>query len=286
MGTPIFRAYDREALDREYDNRRKVANAAELLAWCAAESENARRTLHWRRDVPYGPTPAETLDLLPAATVGAPVHVFIHGGYWHRLDKSDFSYVARGFAPAGAAVVVINYALMPSVTLDELVRQCRAALAWVHRHAKSFAGDPDRISISGHSAGGHLVAMLMTTDWPAFGAPPDLVKSGCAISGLYDLEPIRLCYLNDVLKLTPDDAARNSPVRVPPPRAGHLTLAVGGLEGDEYHRQTGDLARAWGERGFTSEVMDLPGEDHFTIVIQLGDPESALARAIIRQMRR
>jgi arylformamidase len=286
VGPAIFRGYDRDALDREYNNRKKVANAADLLARGAAESEATRRTLPCRLDVAYGAHASETLDVfLPAATGRpAPVHVFIHGGYWQLLDKNDFSYVARAFVPAGAAVAVINYALMPAVTMDELVRQCRAAVAWVHANAASFGGDPRRIYISGHSAGGHLVAMLMATDWPAFGAPAGVVKGGCAISGLYDLEPIRLCYLNDVLELTPEDAALNSPVLVAAPRAGALIIAVGGLEGPEYHRQTDDLAAAWGGHGFASDVLDLPGQDHFTIVAQLGDPESALSRAILRQM--
>jgi arylformamidase len=108
--------------------------------------------------------------------------------------------------------VVINYALIPTVDMDELVRQCRASIAWVWRHADSFNGDPGRLFVSGHSAGGHLVAMLMATDWPAFGAPADVLKGGCGISGLYDLEPIRLCYRNDVLALTPEAARRNSPI--------------------------------------------------------------------------
>ena len=284
METPLFRGYDRPGLDREYDNRRKVGNAEAILAWYAAESEAARRAMHWRLDEAYGISAGERLDVLPAARKGAPIQVFIHGGYWHRLDKSDFSYVARGFAPSGAAVVVINYALMPTVSMDELVQQCRASIAWVYRHAASFGGDRNRIFLSGHSAGGHLVAMLMATEWSAFGAPADVVKGGCGISGLYDLEPIRLSYLNDILKLTPEDVQRNSPVRLSAPRAGSLLLAVGEREGPEYFRQTDELASAWQKQGFTAQVMRLPGEDHFSIAAKLGDPASTLSRAILRQM--
>ena len=284
MAAPIFLHYDREALDREYDNRRKVAESAEHLASYAAQSARVRRILAWRFDLRYGATPAGTLDVVPATVPGAPVQVFIHGGYWHRMDKADYSYVAGGFAPAGAAVVVVNYALMPAVTMDELVRQCRAAVAWVHANAVTFGGDPGRIFISGHSAGGHLVAMLRVTNWPAFGAPPDVVKGGCGISGLYDLEPIRLCFLNDVLKLTPEDAQRNSPVLLAPLRNGRLIVAVGGLEGPEYHRQADNLAAAWRANGLAADIMDLAGEDHFTIAAQLADPRSSLTSAILRQM--
>jgi arylformamidase len=287
MSSTVFLGYDRAALDREYDNRAKVPHFAEYLARWQRQSEAVRRELPCRLDLAYGPSPGERLDVfLPSeGRAPAPIQVFVHGGYWQRLDKADTSYVARAFHPAGAATVVINYALIPTVDMDELVRQCRAAVAWVHRHAASFGGDPGRLFVSGHSAGGHLVAMLLATDWPAFaGLPADAVKGGAGISGLYDLEPIRLCFLNEVLGLTPEQARRNSPVHHVPDRAAPLLLAVGGLEGDEYHRQTADMAAAWRRRGLPAEVLPFSGHDHFSIAAQLDDPSSELARAIRRQM--
>ena len=284
--SPVFRDYDQKALDREYNNREKVADAAAWLARYASQSARARTELASRLDVRYGTHPGETLDIFLTPRRGlAPVHAFIHGGYWHRLDKADFSFVARAFQPAAAAVVVVNYALIPTVDMNELVRQCRAAIAWVYRNAESFGGDPDRVTISGHSAGGHLVAMLMSTDWKgAEGLPADVIKAGCGISGLYDLEPIRLSYLNDVLTLTPEHARRNSPVRLVPERANPLLLAVGGEEGPEYHRQTDDLAAAWRRRGLPCDVMDMAGLNHFSIMGQLETPSSELSRAILEQM--
>jgi arylformamidase len=285
MAAPVFRDYDQKALDAEYNNRVKVKNAMDWMARAGGESARARAELPLRFDVPYGDHHAERLDIFPATRPGlAPVHVFIHGGYWQRMDKADFSFVARGLGPAGAATVVINYGLVPLIDLDTLVRQCRAAVVWVHRHAAEWGGDPGRISISGHSAGGHLVAMLLATDWPGLGAPADVVKAGCAISGLYDLEPIRLCYLNQVLALTPEVAHRNSPVLLAPSRPTPLILAVGGAEGPEYHRQTEALASAWRARAVPIEVMDLPGHDHFSIVAELESPFSSLARGIQVQM--
>jgi len=286
MGEPIFLGYDREGLDREYNNRAKVADFADYLARYAAASAAARRALPCWLDVRYGPQAGETLDVFfPAGPRPAPIHVFIHGGYWMALDKADFGFVARGLQPAGAAVVVINYALIPSVDMDELVRQCRAAVAWVFRNAAAVRGDPQRIFVSGHSAGGHLTAMLLATDWPAFaGLPGDLVKGGVAISGLYDLEPIRLSYLNDTLKLTPDVVRRHSPVLLRPGSRAPLLLPVGALEGTEYHRQTDDLAAAWGRQDVACEVMDMAGIQHFSIVSQLEDAGSELSRATLRQM--
>ena len=285
MTQAIFRGYDRSALDREYNNRGKVANFADYLVRYPRESETTRKALPARLDVPYGPSPAETLDIFPAAGPGpAPVNVFIHGGYWMALDKKDFSFVARAFQPAGAATVVINYALIPSVDMDELVRQCRAAVAWVHGHAASFGGDPDRIFVSGHSAGGHLTAMCLATDWRAFGVPPDVVKGGAGVSGLYDLEPIRLCYLNDTLKLDPEAARRNSPVHLAPASRAPLLVAVGDREGPEYLRQTRDVAATWRRHGVAVEVLEMAGIDHFSIICQLEDPASELSRAVLRQI--
>jgi arylformamidase len=236
-----------------------------------------------RFDVPYGPHHAERLDIFPAAgPEPAPIHVFVHGGYWHRLDKADFSFVVRALRPAGAVTVVINYGLIPTIDMDTLVGQCRAAVAWVHAHAREFGGDPARLFVSGHSAGGHLTAMLLATDWTALGRPADTLKGGVAISGLYDLEPIRRCYLNDVLALTPETARRNSPVTLPAPRAGALVLALGGDEGPEYHRQTDALAAAWGVKA--GAVLDMVGLNHFSIISELESPSSPLARAIQAQM--
>lgn len=285
MAERVFRGYDRKALDGEYDNREKVAESAAYLTRYARDSERARKELPCRLDIAYGPRPGETLDVFPASDAGpAPVHVFVHGGYWHRLDKADFSFVARAFLPA-AAVVVINYALIPTVDLDELVRQCRASIAWVHGNARSFGGDPDRIFVSGHSAGGHLVAMLMATDWPAFARlPADVIKGGAGISGLYDLEPIRLCYLNEVLKLTPEVARRNSPILLAPARSGPLLVPVGALEGPEYLRQTADVVAAWRKRGLPAEALVMAGHHHFSIVSELETPTSALSGALRRQM--
>jgi len=278
-----FLHYDRAGLDAEYNNRAKVKDALQWIARYGAESARARAELPMRFDVPYGRHHAERLDIFPPARPGlAPVHVFVHGGYWHRLDKADFSFVARAFPEA--ATVVVNYALVPSVDMDELVRQVRASVAWVHANARTFGGDPERITVSGHSAGGHLVAMLAATEWREFSAPAGILKAGCAISGLFDLEPIRLCYLNDVLALTPESARRNSPVHLKPIGRVPLALTLGAHEGPEYHRQTSDLAAAWGGHGAPIEVIDAAGHDHFSIICELERPDTALARVIRKQI--
>lgn len=278
MGPPIFRGYDRAGLDREYDNRTKVPgfDFVAFLAQCERASEAARRRHDCVLDVPYGASPAERLDIFRAETPGAPVHVFFHGGYWRMLDKQDFSYVADGLVPHGTTVVVVNYALIPGVDMAELVAQCRRALQWVAGNIAAHGGDPDRISVSGHSAGGHIVAMLLAGDTPA-------LTRACALSGIFELEPIRLGFLNEVLGLRPEDVARHSPRFLPRRQWCPLTLAVGASEGDEYLRQSEEFGQAWSGAADRPKVLALPGQDHFSIRAQLGDPESEVVRLVLGQ---
>lgn len=291
--SPVFMHYDQAALDAQYDNRRKVAATADYLRRYAQDSAATRA--QWgaraRLDVPYGPSPAERLDIFPADAAppaGAPVLVFIHGGYWHLLDKSDTSYVARGFAPHGITTVVINYALIPAVRIGEIVRQCRAALDWVVANAASFGGDPGRVAVCGHSAGGHLTAMTGAGD-PAGGeaAPAGPVVAGYAISGLHDLVPISRCYLQKTLDLSPQEVAANSPAALPAPRSGRWLALVGGAEGPEYLRQSVDLVAHWqsaGERQASLQVA--AGHDHFSIAMALADPADPLTRLIADDLLR
>ena len=192
----------------------------------------------------------------------------------------------RGSSLLGAHTVVVNYALAPQVTMDEIVRQNRAALAWVWRNAHEFGGDPDRIFVSGHSAGGHLTAMVLSADWTEFGddLPDDLVKGGCAISGLYDLEPIRLTYLNDALHLDAETAARNSPILHPPNRKAPIIVAVGSDEPDEYHRQADEFISALGGHNVPCQRFVGSGLNHYSIIDQFMRPDTAVSLAVREQM--
>ena len=282
----IYRGYDRTALDAQYNNRARIPEYVDYFERWLAWSAETRASLPGARDVAYGDLPVETLDIFPAEEPDAPILIMIHGGYWYSLDKHHDSFVAEGCQPHGVATVVINYGLAPDYRMDEIVRQNRAAAAWVWRNAASFGGDPSRIHTLGQSAGGQLAAMLLATDWPAFGddLPADLVKSAVSISGIYDLEPIRLCYLNDKVGLDEEEALRNSPVAQRYPVAASLMLVSGDIESDEYERQARDMAAVWEAHGYPLSRLELPGFNHFTMADQLREPGSDLTRATMAQM--
>jgi arylformamidase len=286
MAAAVFHDYDQEALDREFNNRAKVENLNHKTLQSDG-SESAKAQFSLQVDVAYGPGPAEVVDIyLPDGDGPHPIHLFFHGGYWVSNTKDDFGFVALPFVPHGAIVVVVEYGLIPTVTMSELIDQCRASVAWTWRNAGTFGGDPNNITMSGHSAGGQIVAMMMATDWPAFDSdvPDDVIRGGCGISGVYDLEPVRLSYLNDDLGLSPEAARANSPPLLEPRVRAPLLLPVGGDEGPEYIRQSEEMASAWAASGLDAQAWIMPGHNHFATINQFLDPDSDLSRAVRLQM--
>jgi arylformamidase len=280
----VYRDFDQTQLDGQYNCRAMVPDSDAHVAEWTRLSRDAAAQLECRLDLAYGPAPAEKLDIFPAASKPSPVLVFIHGGYWRAMDKDVHRFPALGFVRSGVSVVTINYALAPSVRMDEIVRQVRSAIAWVYRHARDFGGDPARIHVSGHSAGGHLTGMMLATDWPVFapGLPADVIKGGCPISGLYDLEPIRHTYLNADVRLDAVEAARNSPLRLRPRGARWMAITAGGSESAEFHRLQRELVGAWRPAGLAVTEVNSPGMHHFNVVTQLARADSPLAAAVLR----
>jgi len=283
--TIIYKDYDQEALDRQYNNRARVPEFEKYVQLWDRRSAHVRQHRKVLHNIRYGPGERELLDIIPAARSGAPVQVFFHGGYWQAMDKAFFHFIADGFVEHQITTVVVNYPLAPRASMDEIIRSCSLALTWLYRHGASYSCDPDRIFVSGHSAGGHIVAMLMATDWKALeaGLPSDLIKGGCSISGLFDLTPIRLSYLNDVLGLDEATAKRNSPVYLSPTCAGPLILSVGEREPAEYHAQSNGLSEAWSRKGLSVTSFILPAHNHFSSLGELADKGSALNRKILVQ---
>lgn len=269
---------DPQWLDSMYNNRALVPEHAMHFARWSEASDDARSAHIHKSDVAYGQGPMEKLDIFPAAKPGAPVVVFIHGGYWRSLDKSDHSFIATPFKNDGACVVIPNYALCPAVTIPDIVMQMVKALAWTYRNIAKYGGDPSRITVIGHSAGGHLATMMLSCLWPAYGKdlPADLVKGAMTVSGLYDLEPImHTPFLKTSLQLTAADALKASPAKLPRPAQGVLYTLVGGDESAEFLRHNALIRAAWGKK--TVPVCEaLPGRNHFSVLEDLAMPWSRL----------
>lgn len=285
--TKIFRQYDQAGLDAQYNNRARYPDYKDHFENWGKWSKAARSQMQCKLDVAFGHTPIEAIDIFPAAAPLAPIYLFIHGGYWYSLDKSDYSYVAQGMRPHGVTTVINNFGLAPEHDMATIVAQNRAALAWMWKNAESFGGDRDRIYVAGHSAGGHLGTLLLATDWPAIDPelPVNPVKGVCAIGGIFDLEPIRLSYLNQKIRLTAEQARQYSPLTVSYPAPAPLSLVVAIDESDEFHRQSRQMHEHWKSLGWPVESLTPPGLDHFSVVNNLGDPECMLVRHQLAQMK-
>jgi arylformamidase len=252
-----------------------VPDPAVIYAKFAATSAAARERFAGRCDLAYGASPQETLDLFTAGA-GAPLAIFIHGGYWRRLAKDDFSFVAAGFVPLGISVASLNYALAPQTPLREIVAQCRRAVTWLAANAERLAVDRQRISVFGHSAGGHLAAMC-AVDGP--------VRSVITLSGLHDLIPIRQSFVNEWLGLDDDEARALSPIRYAPAAPCNLLALAGERESDAFKDQGRAIVDAWSAHGCAANYADSPGDDHFTICQRLNDPADPLVARIAALVR-
>jgi arylformamidase len=261
--------------------RAHVPHFAECVVDYHASSAATRATLPARIDVAYGEGPDENLDLFfpdPAFSTGpAPVHLFIHGGYWRANSKNDYSFVADSIVAQGAIAAILDYSLMPGARMGALVDQVRRAASWLGRQAHEFGGDPEAISASGHSAGGHLVSYLVCRAPHEAEVPPTSVRSVLAVSGLFDLAPIAQSFLQSEIHLTAEEIAQWSPCGAIPRPDSVVRLAVGGLETAPFFEQAERFADRLSFFGLSPRSSILAGEDHMTIVRALGRPGSDCA---------
>ena len=256
-----YRGMDRAALDAAYNNTAAIGlpKRDRYVAGWSARSDAVRRgggTI----DLLYGDGPRQRLDFFACGKPAAPTLAYIHGGYWQMNDKEPYAFFGEALLPAGFNLAVIEYTLAPAARLDQIVGEVRAAVAWVIDHAAELGGDPDRVFVAGHSAGGHLTAVAMNDR---------RVAGGIAISGIYDLEPIRL-----------NEAARNSPILHVPSQASPLVVSVGLGELPELIRQSEEYAAAWHRNGLEGTYMALPDHDHFSILEELARPSGRLLAAL------
>ncbi|MBN8939953.1 MAG: alpha/beta hydrolase [Rhizobiales bacterium] len=265
-------------LETEYNNRARVPDHPVVMQGWARDAAAYRDASPAAvLDQSYGAGERHRYDLFPAASprAGAPILLFIHGGYWQALDKSWFSHMARGANDHGLDVAVMSYDLCPAVTIAEIVAQAIACARALH------ARTGRRILPFGHSAGGHLAACLAATDWAGLGEPADLIAAALPISGLFHLAPLVPTSINKALGLDAAEAARLSPLTWTPPRGLRVTAVVGGNEAPEYLRQSRGLVECWGVLGARTRMIEVPGANHFTVVLPFADPASELTGELV-----
>ncbi|AEG91299.1 alpha/beta hydrolase [Ramlibacter tataouinensis] len=265
-------------IESQYNPRKAVPDAERFAQRAAALSAATRARGGGRLDLRYGDGRLATLDVFPAAVPDAPLHVFLHGGYWRGRDKSDYSYVADALVPLGITTVVMNYDLCPAVELPAIVRQVREGLQWVHAHARELGGDPAALTASGHSAGAHLIAAAL----PPAGQPLPAwaPRAAVLVSGIYELEPVLSISVNQEIRLRPEQVDAMSPMRHPPTPAVPLLVAAGGAEPAGWLGQSRDFARACAGAGAAAAFVELPGTHHYSVMNALETPDGMLARLI------
>jgi arylformamidase len=264
----------------EYNNRARVPDHPALIAGWARDAQAWRESqTNLLHTISYGPDARNTIDVFPSRSEGDMV-MFIHGGYWQALDGSFFSHLAAGLNAHGVGVAIPSYDLCPQVSIEDIIAQMRMA-------ARALAPRSRRLVISGHSAGGHLAACLMATDWRSIdaGLPEHLVKAAYAISGLFDLGPLVKTSINHALGLDEAAARRASPLFWPAPSRGTLDAVVGADESAEYFRQSRTMVEAWGDAGIDTRFAEIPGANHFTAIAPLADPNSPMTLRLLELAR-
>ncbi|MGD8709808.1 MAG: alpha/beta hydrolase [Ectothiorhodospiraceae bacterium] len=263
-----WKLYTPEQLETQYNPRATVTDFARYFERFVSLSEDTRRELHHDLDIRYGDGPKETLDVFPAADPDAPIHLFFHGGYWRSQDKKDYAFVARNLVPAGVTVVVANYDLCPEVRVSDIVRQAIDCTRYVALNGRELGGDPARLTISGHSAGGQLVAKLVGFDWESIGMS-NPIRSAVSVSGVFELEPLLHTSINAEVHMDGPEARANSPLLEPAPDPTSIWLLVGGDEPSEFHRQSDDYGAMCREAGSTVRIDHIDGANHFSVLSDL-----------------
>jgi len=272
----VYKQYNQQALDRQYNNRLHVPGFATHIETWELLSRQTEKQFQVIKNLAYGSLPREQLDIYPSAQPSSKTLIFIHGGYWHKWDKANFQFIAKAFRDYNITTALINYPLSPGVSIDQISASCLKAVNWLHENIATYNGDPHQLFVTGHSAGGHLAAMLMTTT--------DLIKGACAISGLFNLIPISLSDLNHSLNMDTGTAIRNSPVQRIPLAQSPLSIIVGNDETDEFLDQSRELYSSWKEI-IPVELEQAPGLNHYSILETILDSDSRFHKLVLRLMK-
>lgn len=287
-GPLVWLDMDQKELDDAYDQSVWASNRPQIFGRYATNSEGVRARLGAPQRHAYGPTAIEALDVYLTKRPNAPINIFIHGGAWRDQVAKDWAFPAELFVHSGAHYVVPDFAWVQDVggSLLPMAEQVRRAVAWVYRNAQRFGGDPNRLYVSGHSSGGHLAGVILTTDWPRdFNVPADIVKGGLCLSGMYDLKPVRLSARSKYVKFTDDMEQALSPQRHLDKMNAPVIVAYAALDSPEFQRQSRDFAAAVKATGKPVQLLVAHGYNHFEAPETLGNPHGLLGRAVLEQMK-
>jgi arylformamidase len=284
MTEPAYKSFRSEELEYQYNPRVSVPSYPEIAKLRAAQSRNVRDSAKSWLNVPYGRSEREMLDIYAADNPGGPVLVYIHGGYWRSGSKEENCNFVPTFTRRGATVVLVEYDLCPQVTVTDIVRQTRASIAWVYRNIIRYSGNPSKLYVAGHSAGGHLTAMALAHDWTQLGLTNDLLKGAVATSGVYDLDMVMRISVQEQVRMTPEIARLESPLRNPPVVRCPLIVAVGGDEPQGWQSMSEDYFHHCKRHGVDAEYLVEPGANHYTMSEHLLDESRPLTQAMLRLM--
>jgi arylformamidase len=274
----VYKNYTQEELNRQYNIRQVVPDYALYFEKWEKQGEQVRKNYKNCKNIFYGNHPLESLDIFPAEKVHAKTMIFIHGGYWHLLDKELFHFLAPSFLIRNINIVFINYPLAPDANMGMIVSSCHKAIQWLHDNIIFYNGNPMDMYVMGHSAGGHLATMLLTA------AHTKYLKGVVSLSGLFRLEPIMLSFLNNILLMDIETAEKNSPVLLKPLNECPVILAIGLNETDEFKDQSLEFYKSWKNADQVIELLTARGRNHYSILDEITERDSILTSAIFRLM--
>jgi len=281
----IYKGFRPDEMEYQYNPRESVPEYPELAKVRAAQAKKVRDTAKSWLNVSYGESARQTLDIYAADRPGGPVLVYIHGGYWRSGSKEDNCNFVPTFTKRGATVVLVEYDLCPQVTVTDIVRQTRASIAWVAKNLMRYSGDPSRMFVSGHSAGGHLTAMALAHDWSKEGLSQDCIKGAVATSGVFDLDMVMKISVQEQVRMTPETAKLNSPFLNPAKVKCPLVVAVGSVEPQGWQQMSEDYFNYVKQQGMNAEYLVVPGANHYTMSEKLLDDTNPLTQAMINQLK-
>ncbi len=272
----VYKHYSQEQLNDQYNNRLHVTDYAGYFERWERLSRKTEKEHYVLKGILFGNHLKESLDIFPSEKPDSKTMIFIHGGYWHLLDKTMFHFMATAFLKRGVTTVFLNYPLAPENSMSQIVFSCRYAIRWLHENIKRFNGSPEQMHVMGHSAGGHLASMLLVDEDLKY------LRSIITLSGLFNLEPLMLSNLNSVLGMDRETAKRNSPVYLEPCYVCPLLLATGTDETDEFKNQSTDMYESWKNKHSCLTLLPVNGKNHYSILDAVTETGSSLQSEIFR----